>query len=329
VRIGTEGVVVILVVGGSGLLGHEVALQLLRSGEHVRVLTRTPVKALDLENAGAEVVRGDLVDATSLRRACLGADGVFDAAHSMLGKGRYRSEAVDDAGNRSLIDAAVSARVSRFVLVSILGADGDHPVDFWRTKFRIEHHLRDSGLSYTILRPAAFMETHVHALNGKAILRHGKTVLLGKGTKPRNFVAVADVARFAVMALTSDALSDRTLEVGGPDNLCDSEVVGLYSREAGLSPKVWRLPRLAARGASVLLKPIHPGVSRVMYIGSLPDSAFEERFDPSPLLAEFPMDMTTVENFIGDRVSEAGMSAVSGPSSAAAASLKGHRGVTK
>jgi NADH dehydrogenase len=189
----------ILIVGGSGFLGRKVAELLLSQGQQVRLLVRTPAKVDDLKQLGAEVVIGDLVYPPSLTQACQGVDRVFVAAHGFLGKGRYQSEAVDDAGYHALIDAAKAAGVAHFVYTSALGAAPNHPVDFWRTKHRIEEYLKASD---TILRPSAFMETHAHFLNGKSILETGKTSLLGNGTKPRNFIAVRDVAQFAVLALT-------------------------------------------------------------------------------------------------------------------------------
>jgi uncharacterized protein YbjT (DUF2867 family) len=296
----------ILIVGGTGVLGREVVAQLLEAGEPVRLLARTPAKVDDLNQAGAEVVEGDLLDPLSLARACDGADRVLAAAHSLLGKGRYVSEAVDGAGNRALIDAAKAAGVAQFVFISILGAAPHHPVDFWRTKYGVEQYLEASGLSYTILRPSAFMEWHAHVFNGKAILEKGKTMILGKGTKLRNFVAAADVARFAVLALTDPRLRGRTLDVGGPGDFTNNEVAALYGSVAGVTPKVRHMPPAAARGMSIVLKPFQPGVSRVMYMASLPDDAFSERFDPSPLLAELPVQPTTLEEFARARVAEGG-----------------------
>ena len=295
----------ILIVGGTGVLGREVAIQLLARDERVRLLARTPARLDDFREAGAEVVEGDLVDPASLARACEGVDAVFAAAHAMLGKGDHDSHAVDDVGHRALIDAAVAAGVSHFVYTSILGAAPDHPVDFWRTKYQVEEYLKASGLTYTILRPAAFMEWHAHEFNGKSILESGKTTLLGRGTKPRNFVAARDVAAFVVLALTDPALRDRTLEVGGPQDLTNDQVAQLYGMLAGVRPKVRHVPPPLARGMSVVLKPFQPGVSRVMFMASLPDDAFSEHFDPGPLLAEFPLQLTTPEDFVGERVAEA------------------------
>ena len=56
----------ILIVGGSGFLGREVAKLLLSQGRQIRLLVRTPAKVEDLKQAGVEVVQGDLMDPSSL-----------------------------------------------------------------------------------------------------------------------------------------------------------------------------------------------------------------------------------------------------------------------
>ena len=294
----------ILIVGGSGFLGREVAKLLLSQGKQVRVLVRTLAKVEDLKQAGAEVIQGDLIHPPSLMRACQGVDRVLAAANSFLGKGKNKAEAVDEAGHRALIDAAKVSGVTHFVYTSMLGVSPDHPFDYARMKYSIEEYLKASGLSYTILRSAWYMEQNVHLYNGKSILESGKTSLLGNGTKPRNFIAVRDVAQFAVLAMLTPKLKNRTIDIGGPQNATNNQVAALYGKIAGITPKVSHMPPLMARVMSIVLKPFQPGVSRIMYLYSLPDDAFCETFDSAPLLAEFPMHLTTLEQFIQERVAE-------------------------
>jgi NADH dehydrogenase len=296
----------ILVVGASGSLGRETSRQLLAAGQPVRALTRTPAHLAALQQAGAEVVTGDLTDPPSLARACQGAQAVIAAAHALAGNSRNASEQVDDLGHRALIDAAQAAGVAHFVFISVMGAAPDHPIDFYRTKFAIETYLKASGLAYTILRPSAFMELHAHTFNGAGILQNGQTRQLGPGTKRRNFVAVRDVARLAVRALTDPALRGRTLDVGGPGNYTNNEVTALYGRLAGVTPKINRLPRGVARVLSLVLRPFQPGLSRILHIGSLPDDAFTETFAGAAALEqEFGLKLLTLEEFVQARVAEA------------------------
>jgi uncharacterized protein YbjT (DUF2867 family) len=293
----------ILIVGATGVLGREVARQLLAGGHQVRALVRNPEKARDLQEQGAEVVQGNLTDPASLARACQNVDAVFTAVHAVLGRGNNTSERVDDLGHRSVIDAAKRARVKHFVYTSIIKAGPDHPIDLYRTKYKIEEYLKASGLSYTILRPAAFMEQHVHEFLGKSILLTGKTFVLGRGNNPTNFVAGHDVARVAVLALTDPRAKNKTITVGGLENMTRNQVAELYGRVSGRIPKVRHVPPAMLQVMSKVLKPIHPGLSRFMRFCLVVDQS-DETFDPTGFLQEYPITLTRLEEFVRQRAAE-------------------------
>lgn len=297
----------VLVVGATGALGRPAVKLLRERGVAVRALSRHPDQAADLAALGAELVAGDLTDPASLQRACQGAARVLACAHGMLGRGRWRSEAVDDVGHRALIDAARRAGVERFVYTSGLGARADHPVDFFRTKHAIEQAVRDSGLPHAILRPTAFMEHHVHNFNGKGLLEKGRVQFIGPGTKKRNFVAGSDVACFAVHALLDEPLPFTVLDIGGHEHLSGLQVMQLYAQAAGVEARASHLPAAVARVLSVLARPLHPGMARIMKLLSLPDGAFEERFDGAAALeARFGMQLKRVPEFVREQVAAAG-----------------------
>jgi uncharacterized protein YbjT (DUF2867 family) len=214
----------IAVIGATGMLGSDVARRLVTAGHSVVAITRDADRAAALAERGAEVRVADLTDRASLASAVRGADAVLAAAHSVLGRGRYRSDHVDRDGHIALIDAAKSERVPHFVYSSVMGAHAAHPVPFWRRKAEVEAHLRASGMAHTILRPSAFMELHAHELLGKAILNGKPAIILGSGTRPMNFVAVRDVAAIAVKALASEIPPGETIEIGGPDNRTRNQV---------------------------------------------------------------------------------------------------------
>ncbi len=295
----------ILIVGATGLLGRATAKALLEDGQRVRVLVREPARQPQhvsaLQQAGAELVSGDLTDPGSLERACKGALRIFACAHSFLGRGRYTSAQVDHVGHSALIAAAQSAGVPRFVYTSALGARENHPIDFFRTKYEIEEGLRESHIPYTILRPAAFMEQHIHEFIGKPLLDKGVTLIFGAGRKRRNFVSVRDVMPFAVTALRDDTLVNRTLDLGGPDNISNRDIAAMYALRSRQG-RVVHLPLGLARVAAQALRPFHEGVARVLEMAAVADDDWDETFDPRALLAEFPREMMTVERFVNERV---------------------------
>jgi NADH dehydrogenase len=290
----------ILVVGAGGTLGRATTRQLLSQGHAVRALVRDRAKAEPLRRLGAEVVTGDLTDPPSLARACKGATRVFACAHGLLGRGAQSSAQVDHVGHSALVVAAREAHVEHFVYTSALGAADDHPIDFFRTKHEIEAVVQGSGLGWTILRPAAFMEQHVHEFNGRLLLEKGFTVLIGPANRPRNVVAVRDVVPFAVLALTEDGLAGRTLEIGGPDNVSNTQVAQMYAVRAHLPRgRIRHLPAGVARALAGALRPLHEGIARVIDIALLDT---DQSWSAAALRAEFDIRLTGVEDFIDERV---------------------------
>lgn len=297
-----------LVVGASGKLGGAVVRRLLRDGQPVRAMSRRPDERLDgLKQEGVEVTAGDLRDPESLARACSGASRVIASAHSIIGRGAERSAVVDDTGHRSLIDAARAAGVRHFIYVSALGASATHPAPFFRYKFAVEEYLRASGVPFTIVRPSAFAETHAYDLLGKSIIEKGKASILGSGTGRRNFVVVDDVARLICLVCDDPSALGQTIEIGGPpeNNLTNNEVAELFEKAAGRTAKVSHAPRGMLRFMSAAFKPFHPGLSQVM-ASSLHDDLNDASFDASPLLARYPLKLTTLEEWIGQMVAGGG-----------------------
>jgi uncharacterized protein YbjT (DUF2867 family) len=293
----------ILIAGVTGVLGREAALRLLALGEPVRGMTRFPEHASDLKALGAEIIQADLIDKTSLDRACKGVDAVLACAHQLMGKGKYSSQAVDGEGHRALIEAARAARVQHFVYTSLYKITPDNPVDFIRTKAEIEAYLQASGLSFTILRPPSFMEWHVHNLLGKSILETGKTTIYGAGNNLINFMAGRDVAYMAVLALTDPRLKQRIIDIGGCDNLTRNQVAEMYGRLAGITPKITHIPTGMMKMMAPILRPINPVISRLMTFSVWTDTT-DQTFHPEAMLKEFPLNLMTVEGFIHQQVAK-------------------------
>ncbi|MEP7303754.1 MAG: NAD(P)H-binding protein [Caldimonas sp.] len=163
----------------------------------------------------------------------------------------------------------------------VMAGDLTNPASLQRACAGVERVLAGSGLDAVVLRPTAFMEQHAHLFLGKGVLEKGKAQLIGPGTKPRNFVCAADVARLAVRALLEDPPPFRSLGIGGPGHYSNADVAALYARTAGIAPRASHLPSGLAALLAVLARPLHLGVARVLRLSSLPDDAFSERFEPA------------------------------------------------
>jgi NADH dehydrogenase len=286
----------ILITGASGRLGGLVARQLLANGVAVRALSRMSASLVDLQRLGAETITGDLRDPASLNTACQGIDTVLAATHAFNGSGANSSRAVDAIGARSLIDAAQAAGARHFVFTSAQGADPHSSVDMFRYKYDTEQYLRASGMSYTILRPAAYMETWAHAL-GDPILKSGRAMVFGRGDNPINFVSAGDVARFAVFALTDADAWGRVIEIGGPENITETDFVRKIQEITGRQGKIQHIPRPMMRLLGVIAQPFNPVFSRQSRAGVLMDTQ-DMTCDSTEALKLLPMRLTRLSEVI-------------------------------
>ena len=94
----------VLVVGGTGMLGSQVATELLKRGKQVRALVRPGSDASRLEAAGVEIARGDMMDAWSLLRAMEGADAVITSAAGYTRHRKGDTPKTDTVGNTNLVE---------------------------------------------------------------------------------------------------------------------------------------------------------------------------------------------------------------------------------
>ncbi|MFD3537575.1 NAD-dependent epimerase/dehydratase family protein [Streptomyces sp. NPDC058664] len=154
----------ILITGATGFIGGRVAAAAteLPDPAHVRLLARRPPATGERERA--EVVRGDLRDPGSLRRACEGVDVLIHCA-SAIGGDAETARSVNDEGTRALVDAAVRAGVTRIVSLSTASVHGRGPFraatpgtlplapvsGTSRTRAAGERYVMDAG--GTVLRP--------------------------------------------------------------------------------------------------------------------------------------------------------------------------------
>ncbi len=227
----------ILVAGATGSLGGRIVRGLLERGESVRAVVRSTSNHAHLADAGADIVIGDLKDPGSLAQACDGIDVVVTTA-SVSKTGDDSLEAVDLEGNRNLIDAARAAGVRHFIFTSTVGASPDHPAPLFRLKAAVEDYLRESGMTYTILQPNAFMDVWFGMLIEMPIHSGIPVTLVGDSTRRHSFVAERDVAAFAVSAVGHSAAKDATILIGGPDAVTFRDAVRMYEQALGRAIEV-------------------------------------------------------------------------------------------
>lgn len=224
----------VLVVGATGFLGGEICRQLIAKNYTVKGLVRSTSdvnKVTQLKESGVETIEGDLKNKDSLNKALRDVSVVISTVSSTLSRQEGDSiQTVDDEGQINLIDAAVQAGVSQFVYVSFSPMPDQFPLQ--TAKRKVEKHLIESGLNYTILQPTYFMEVWLSPSLGFDYPNF-KATIYGEGKNKVSWIAIKDVASFAVASLNNAAASNRTIELGGPVALSPLEVVNIFEEAKG------------------------------------------------------------------------------------------------
>ena len=153
----------VTIIGGHGKIALILAPLLVEAGHEVTSVIRNPDHVADVEATGATALVSSVEDADTNALADLlsGQDAVVWSAGAGGGDPE-RTFAVDrDAAIRSM-DAAQTAGVGRYVMVSFSGADRDSLVpednpfrSYQDAKIAADEHLRASALDWTVLGPGS------------------------------------------------------------------------------------------------------------------------------------------------------------------------------
>lgn len=222
----------ILVSGGTGMVGSAIVKELLRRGEKVAVLGRDADKIRKRLGDTVEARAGDVRDPATLATAMEGIDVVVNAVQfpgSPIENRRkgYTFEEVDLKGTRYQVDAAKKAGVRRFVYISGVGAAKDAEKHWFRYKWEAENYLQNSGIEWVIVRPTWVFGPEDVSLN--RFLGFGRMLpvipMFGDGKQDMQPVFIDDVGRVAADAATKPEAANMLFELGGPERMAMNDVV--------------------------------------------------------------------------------------------------------
>ena len=283
-----------LVVGATGSLGSEIVKLLADAGKPARALVRptSDQKKVDqLQTLGAEIVSGDLKDRPSLDAACRGVSAIISTASSTLSRLQGDTiRTVDHEGQLSLVDAARAAGVAHFVLISFSGMNVEFPLQ--TAKREVERHLKESGMTYTILQPTFFMEVWLSPALGFDAAQ-GTAQVYGSGQHKISWISFQDVAEFAIASLDNPAARNAVIELGGPEALSPLEVVKVFEKQSGRPFTVQHVPeeqlRAQKEGATDSLTESFAGLMLAYAQGNV--------LDMRATLQKFPVRLRSVEEY--------------------------------
>jgi uncharacterized protein YbjT (DUF2867 family) len=215
----------ILVTGAGGKTGRAVIRALAARGAAVRALARSsrPEHASALRALGAaEVVSGDMRLPADLAGAMAGASAVYHICPNV-----HPDEVPI---GQAAIAAAQAAGVGHFVFHSVLHPQTEAMPHHWH-KLRVEEALFTSGLPFTILQPAPYMQ---NVLAGWAAISGQGVYTVPYPVETRlSLVDLEDVAQAAAIVLGSAAHHGAVYELAGTPPLSQLEVAAALAEQLG------------------------------------------------------------------------------------------------
>jgi uncharacterized protein YbjT (DUF2867 family) len=243
----------VLVIGATGKFAHLVVPELKKRGVEVFALIREKAQAARARDVGADhTCIGDLEDAASLRAAADCVEGVFHIGPAFAPN--------ESQLGINLVHAAQRARVRRFVFSGVLHPS--LPMTNHQAKLPVEQALCQSGMNFTVLQPAMFMQNLQAAWPD--IVRSRRFALPYNTMAKGCYVDYRDVAEAAALAFTTDRLDYGTLELCAPGMLSRIQVADLMSNAVGATIDAVQVPFESwACQAKLTPGPLREGLQRM------------------------------------------------------------------
>lgn len=290
----------ITVTGSTGFVGGYLVPVLLERGNPVRALARRPERARALEQAGAEVVAGDLLDRPSLEAALSGSEAVIHLAAVADSSDPDLNRDVNVTGSRNLVAACAAVGVSRIINISSTCAGRELQDAYGRTKLEAEAEFDHDGLQVTHLRPTMIYGhgSKEFDLFARAVGKLARVPIPGDGTCVLRPVFVEDAVDLILRVLDSGEAAGKTYDVAGPEPIPIDDFIEVLGRAQGNRARALHIPARAAIAGARLLGRIqsHPFINVDQVMAFLQDT----RVDIQPARNELSWDPRPLEEGLAE-----------------------------
>ncbi len=223
----------ILVTGAAGKTGRAVIRALASRKVPIRAFVRRPEHRDRVEELGAgQVVDGDLRSRETVAAAVSGIEAIYHICPNVH---------PDEVGiGRRVVSAAIGAGVGRIVYHSVLHPQVEAMPHHW-TKMRVAELLFESGLDFTILQPAPYMQNVLS--QWRSVAEHAVYRVPYSLDTRVAMVDLEEVAEAAAGVLTETGHVGATYELCGPDLLDQREIAAILGRALGKTVRALAVPR--------------------------------------------------------------------------------------
>src|SRR5919106_812165 len=248
----------ILVTGATGQQGGSLARLLLQKKHKVYALTRNTQSsaAQDLRNKGANVVKGDLDDSDSLERAAKDVESIFP-----MGTPFEDGTEGETRRGKLMVDIAKENKVEHLVYSSVVNADKNTGIPHFESKYKVEQHIKNLGIPYTIIGPTFFMENLLSY--SRAGLQQGQLALPLSSSTILQQSALENIAEFFALVLERrDSFLGKRIDIAS-DELTGEQAAEVLSDELGRKIRYVKVPLEQIRQASEDLARMYEWFERV------------------------------------------------------------------
>ena len=225
----------VLLTGASGYVGGRLIPLLEQLPVVLRCLARNPDKLRPLVGASTEVVRGDVLDPSSLDAVLQGVQTAYYLVHLMSGSADFEKE--DRQAAKNFADAAQRSGVKRIIYLGGLGDDADPKLSpHLRSRHEVGEILRDSGIETIEFRAGMVIGAGSLSYQLMKSLTDRLPVMICPRwlTTPTQPIAIDDVLAYLVAAKDLPAGQSRVFEIGSPDVVTYGDLIREYARQQGL-----------------------------------------------------------------------------------------------
>lgn len=249
----------VVLFGGGGFVGRQVAQELLSRGYRLRIAQRTPRLAMGVRSLGnigqTQFVSVDITNPDQVAAALQGAG----AAINLVGllKGDFKAAHVIGADN--IAQAAASAGLDALVHISAIGADPASNSGYGKTKAEGEAAVRAAFPKATIIRPSimfgrddGFTNRFAQLIATSASMPF-RVVPVIRGETRFQPVHVGDIAEAIALAVASPGKHGGEIyELGGPDVLTLGEINKWIAGQIGRAPNFLPVPDAIAKALATV-----------------------------------------------------------------------------
>lgn len=226
----------VLLAGSTGYLGSWIAKTLIERGFYVRAVVRDrarlTAKGIDVDDA----VEAGLTQPDTISGCCSQIDVVFSTVGITRQKDGLSYMDVDYQANMNLLHEALASGVKKFIYVSVLNGEALRHLKICEAKERFVDALKQSGMTYCIIRPNGFFSDMTAYYQ---MAERGRAYVFGDGNARANPIHGRDLAAVCVDAIDKP---DPEIRVGGPQTLTQNEIAETAFQVLGARPKIVRIP---------------------------------------------------------------------------------------